>query len=500
MKKVIQLAVLASTMISSLHAAPLVIYGNDDRHEVYEATEANQLLAKSTAILIHKKEITRDAAKPGVAQLTQTTLRDWIESSSEEEVKSRKLFSEEVQKAARDNITFCDGTRFTEQPNPGMCSGFLIAPDLIVTAGHCVAIPDFCKDYQWVFDFEVDKTTKKAGVDVKEENIYKCEKVVSNNLISVLGLDYGVVKLNRRVKGRTPLKINSDKVIDVTSKVTVIGGPSGLPTKVAPNGSVRKNTHPYFFVTNLDTFQGNSGSAVFNSASGTVEGILVRGEEDYVPDYTKLCIKANECKEDECRGEDVSRMTSIPEVAVQSELYAAATSGNLTKLSSLLSLKIWVDFYTQDGQSALIKASGAAQNGSIKALLAKNADVKLSDAKGNTALHELAKVLNAENADALGTLVEAGVVIEAKNDLGQTALLAAGTAVNVESVKLLIKAGADKNAVDAKGENVLFAFLRAGKEAAVVELSNLGVDIKPVMAIATTKQKIKLKLLRVVKS
>lgn len=516
MKKVIQLAVLATTVISHAYGAPLVVYGTDDRQEVYEASAANQLLAKSTAIAVSKFDMKRDALKPGLVDLTQTTLREALEAEDddtpeeEESVKMRKLFSPEVKAAARRKITYCEGTKFTEQPNPGMCSGFLIAPDLLVTAGHCVDIENFCSDYQWVFDFDLDKKTQTAGLGIKEDNIYKCEKIVSTTLFTEMGLDYGVIKLTRKVTGRAPLKINSSMAgIADTAKVLVIGGPSGLPTKVTTGGTVKKNTHSGFFVTNLDTFQGNSGSAVFNEKSGVVEGILVRGAEDYVPDFSRMCIKVNDCTDvmgsdvdplGRCRGEDVSRMTSIPEVAYQSALNEAAVTGNTVKLVTILSKRIWVDFNTVDGQSALIKAAGAAQNASMKILLAKGADVTMSDAKGNTALHELAESLNEQNADALATLVEAGAKLEVKNDLGQTPLLKAGSVVNLDAVKLLIKAGSDKNAVDLKGENVLFSFLRAGKEKEVIELAALGVDIKPVMAIATAKQKIRLKLFKIVKN
>ncbi len=477
MKKVIQLAVLSTTFISQAFAGPLVVYGEDNRHEVYEATAANQVLAKSTASMISSNELRMDMLRPGVVQLNQSTLSDWLSGPS-------KNKSMSLEKAAAAGISFCEGTRFADQPNPSICSGFLIAPDLIVTAGHCAEVENMCDEYRWVFDFEVNKETKLAGVDVKEENIYKCKKVVSNALINELGLDYAVVQLDRPVTDREPLVINNSSVIADHQSILVIGNPSGLPKKVADGANVRANLHPNFFSSNLDTFSGNSGSAVFNADTGAVEGILVRGEEDYVANYSKMCVEVNMCASDECRGEDVSRMTSIPEVAVQNMLEAASVSGDLEKLSRILSLNTWVDFHTKDGKSALLKASGAAQNGSIKALLSKGADVNLIDAKGNSALHELSKVLNQTNADALITLVEAGAKMEAKNASGETALLVAGKSLNLEAVKLLIKAGADKNALDNNGDSVLVAFAQSGNEKAVQELADMGVATPVVTKVA----------------
>ena len=509
MKKALTLAVLASTLLSSVYAAPLVIYGSDDRHEVYEATAANQLLAKSTAIMILKSDI-KPNGKPGLVNLSQKSLRQSFEGAWDLDVDLDALHLTPQLRAKAENMTLCEGTKFAEQPNPGYCSGFLIAPDLLVTAGHCVNLENFCDEYQWVFDFNLDKNSQSAGIGVKQDNVYKCQKVVSSHFEGEEGTkDYGVVKLDRPVLDRKALKFNPGQLSPKTTKVMVIGGPNGLPTKVAPNGTVYKNTHPDFFVTNLDTFEANSGSAVFDQSTGVVEGILVRGAVDYITDFKRMCIKANTCArvmdEDEdpsreCRGEEVSRLSSIPEVANQKALNEAAASGDVAKLENILSTPSWVDFYSEDGQSALIKAADAAQTASLKILLAKGADVNLADAKGNTALHALGAKLDKSNAEALTTLVNAGANLEAKNGLGQTALLAAGSILNLNGVKLLIKSGADKNAVDAKGENVLFSFMRAGNEKAVIELSALGVDSKPAMAVASIKQKIRLKLIRLVKN
>ena len=62
-----------------------------------------------------------------------------------------------------------------------------------------------------------------------------------------------------------------------------------------------------FFVANLDTYGGNSGSPVFNAASYKVEGILVRGENDFVTNGT--CYVSLVCPTTGCRGEDVTRAT-----------------------------------------------------------------------------------------------------------------------------------------------------------------------------------------------
>lgn len=445
MKNTVHLAVLA-TVLAASGAHARVIYGEDHRKEVFEATPFQQNLAKSAATMVSENEMTRDASKPGLVQFTQRTLRDWLEAAANESDKSRKeLFSPKVVQAAKAGVTFCEGERFTEQPNPGMCSGFLIAPDLIVTAGHCAELPTFCSEYRWVFDFKVDEESKKAGLDVKEENIYKCKRVVSNTLSTSLGLDYAVVQLDRKVTDREPLEIRNDDAVANDQALLVIGSPSGLPLKVAGGANVRKNVHPFYFSANLDTFQGNSGSAVFNAVNGTVEGILVRGEDDFEPNQGKMCIEAKKCANDTCRGEDVTRMTAIPEVGVQRALNKAALAGDMVTLERILKLNIWVDFYTKDGQSALMKAVQGGKKAAVDALIAKGADVNLQDAAGNTPLHHLAKNLNAKIEDVLSSLVAAKANLEAKNSAGETPLMVAVRLKNTAGAKILVKAGAVSN-------------------------------------------------------
>ncbi|MFN8369647.1 MAG: S46 family peptidase [Bacteriovoracaceae bacterium] len=88
----------------------------------------------------------------------------------------------------------------------------------------------------------------------------------------------------------------------------------GLPTKISDGANVRTNNNPKYFVANLDTYGGNSGSAVFNTKTGEVEGILVRGENDYVYDSAQGCRVSNKCTNAGCRGEDVTRITNIKEL------------------------------------------------------------------------------------------------------------------------------------------------------------------------------------------
>lgn len=390
------LTIFCLALLFSQSLGARVIYGVDNRIEVSEGSAFERHLAKSAAVMISSQSLNYTSDKQVFFEAL--TLNDFLEMT-------------EGKRA-------CEGERFIDQKVPSECSGFLIGPDLIVTAGHCTAVPDFCSDFKWVFDFKTDPS-KGAEILVRADDVYSCKKVVSELLDMNYGLDYALVRLDRKVQDRAPLKINGSQKIQDEATLMVIGSPSGLPLKIATGAQVRDNTHPFYFSANLDTFQGSSGSAVFNAETGIVEGIIVRGENDYVTNTELMCTEVNRCSDEGCRGEEVTRLTAIPEVALQNTLNQAAFRGDLETLSHLLELKTWIDFYTDDGQSALIKAVQGGQAEAVELLIEHGADVNLQDSEGNSALHHLSRLQNQEAIFKI--LVSAGADLSLKNNAGQEA-------------------------------------------------------------------------------
>ncbi len=137
------------------------------------------------------------------------------------------------------------------------------------------------------------------------------KSIVARDLNNRTKNDFAIIKLDRPVAGRTPLKVRTSGKVDASSELIVIGHPSGLPSKVTEGGSLRLNDNGVYFVANLDTFSGNSGSVVLDAKTGIVEGILVRGENDYIPGPGGSCNVVNVCEEGKCRGEDVTRITNL---------------------------------------------------------------------------------------------------------------------------------------------------------------------------------------------
>jgi V8-like Glu-specific endopeptidase len=290
MKVVISLVILTATLGTVQANGLKVIYGDDNR--VNPADSTNQLhvqLSRSTAVQINLKS--RYGTRTGNLTLNGT----------EYKLKDKTL---------QTGMNVCASEPFSQQNALGNCSGFLVAPDLLVTAGHCVPSQSQCDNALWVFDYRNEKI---GNLSIDKSNVYKCVKIVNQELNSTTKADYALIQLDRKVTDRKPLKFRTSGKVSTGTDLVVIGHPSGLPTKISAGASVRKNTQDQYFVSDLDTYGGNSGSAVFDAKTGQIEGILVRGAKDYVRS-PKGCYVSNVCKNmgtPGCGGESVSRIMKV---------------------------------------------------------------------------------------------------------------------------------------------------------------------------------------------
>lgn len=280
MKKLLLSLLVIST---TSYAAEKAIYGVDSRIEVVQSKNPlHKTLANSVAAMVKKTKI--KSIGNGMSSLHKETLQDVLD--------------------------ICPTARFAKQQSASDCTGFLIAPNLLATAGHCID-SDMCKDTKWVFDYKLTDVKQTHVSAVKNSNIYSCKRVVDHQFSrwNYASPDWAVIELDRPVKDRAPLKLSS-KNPDVKASLFVIGTPGGVPLKIA-TGKVR-NVFGDFFSTTLDTFGGNSGSPVFNTRTGLVEGILVRGDVDYKYRWLGLgCGNVNVFEENDGKGEHVTSIDLI---------------------------------------------------------------------------------------------------------------------------------------------------------------------------------------------
>jgi len=295
------LAILVFALpMSAVHATPpKVVYGEDNRVEVSEFPDARfREFALSVAGKVRSMKLYTDRNNPDVFDFPKIT--------------------------AGQDMNLCNDQRFINQYTLPVCSGFLVAPDVLVTAGHCVESDFDCQTSSWVFDF-------LPGIQsIAKKNVYRCKEVIKQELTSSWYKlrDYAVIRLERKVEDfRRPLKFRNEKTAHVGASLVVIGHPSAMPLKIADNAKIKPFNwvelltpvrtivrKKYYFTANLDTFAGNSGSPVFNQKTGKIEGILVQGATDYRrnPDNLNCIIPTQRSNSTFTSSEKVYRITQVP--------------------------------------------------------------------------------------------------------------------------------------------------------------------------------------------
>ena len=176
-----------------------------------------------------------------------------------------------------------DGTqRFLSQPSAASCSATLVAPDVVLTAGHCVQDAASCEDSYFVFDYLYARDGALEIIDATD--VYRCDRILTRE-DSVAG-DFAFIRLDREAVGRTPVTIaraphDAPYPIATGDSLSTLGFPSGLPLKIDDGGRVvNAPDTDAFFSTSLDTFAGSSGSGVFD-ASRQLVGVFSTGRSDY---------------------------------------------------------------------------------------------------------------------------------------------------------------------------------------------------------------------------
>ena len=254
-----------------------VVYGDDNRLDVYEHPDpiwAQAALDQTVAIMDEWALILGDPDDIGI----------WAEF---------------LQQAAG----LCMDQIWLDQLSAADCSGTLIDTDLVLTAGHCVSGSTVFTSMRFVFNYAMaDADTLNT---ITSDDVYSCVEILVQE--ETMEMDYAIVRLDRPVVGRSPAVVDASPLaLAEGTGLVVMGCPTGLPIKIADDGYVRDGRPASldYFVSNLDTFGGNSGSGVYRADSRALVGILVRGDVDYLYDETDMCSRIHECPMDGCRGED----------------------------------------------------------------------------------------------------------------------------------------------------------------------------------------------------
>ena len=201
-----------SRLAAALKDRQRVVYGTDDRQDLF-AVKSKKVrgVADAVAALVKAADL---RATAGGFELRTTSYQEEFE--------------------------LCGNEPFVGQPLGCFCSGFLVAPDVIATAGHCVKSAADLAGLRFVFGFRM-KDAAVANTTFGPDDVYEGKEIIGRQMVGD-GPDWALVRLKRAVVGRTPLAVRTSGKIGSKQGVFVIGHPNGLPAKYAPKAKVRDNT------------------------------------------------------------------------------------------------------------------------------------------------------------------------------------------------------------------------------------------------------------------
>ena len=272
------------------------IYGADTREEFYE----------------HSDDVFRAVARESVVALMSAYRFD-------HDAAATSFHAPQM----RSTVNLCLDEPYARQPAASFCSGVLIAPAVVLTAGHCFpGGDDQCRLTRFVFDYLQEADGVQASI--APDAIYACQSLLLQSDVTTLdGIqDWAFVQLDRPVEGdRRPATLRTQfertaeggtlpQPVAMGAPVWLAGFPLGVPMKIDAAGPVRLPRARLLdsFSTNVDAFVGNSGSGVWTMEEGEhrLAGVLVSGESDLIDDPSgQSCKRSRFCGARECLGENV---------------------------------------------------------------------------------------------------------------------------------------------------------------------------------------------------
>lgn len=212
-----------------------------------------------------------------------------------------------------ERFSLCSHEAYYNQPSAADCTAFVVGPDLVATAAHCIS---GIGSSRIVFGYRElkDSAGVHTQVVIPNSQVYRVSQVVAQKY-DPAGIDFAILRLDRQIKDHAPLQLENSEQPEKGLLVYVLGHPSGLPLKLADDARIQNISSNGYFTANLDTFGGNSGSPVLGSGTNHVQGILVRGGTDYrligTCNIAYVCPALPDLSKEGCAGEAVTLISAV---------------------------------------------------------------------------------------------------------------------------------------------------------------------------------------------
>lgn len=218
---------------------------------------------------------------------------------------SKDFYELDISQNLASRYQLCASEPFGNQSVVGTGTVFIFTEKSVLTALHVLERP--LKHYAIVFGFRVVSKSNAEEIIINKDDIYYPQSVAKKDTY----LDLVEIKVDRNFNRRILEWEKSDANRKDSDEIYMLGHPLGLPMKLAINANIIENTDPFYFYTSLDSFQGNSGSPVFNLKTNKIIGILVSGEVDFK--FNGSCYYSPLCAYPYCKGEKVIKIERFTE-------------------------------------------------------------------------------------------------------------------------------------------------------------------------------------------